>query len=329
MIKYATVGTSWITESFINGCRLLGDRLCLAGVYSRDAEKGKQFGQRFGCSKVYTDLEALAESAEIDAVYIASPNAFHYSQSKLLLTAGKHVICEKPITVTPNELEELQGLARSKGVVYMEALMARHLPAWNAVLSELENLGRISHARFDFSQRSSKYDGLLAGVHQNIFDPKMAAGALMDLGIYCVYPALGWFGEPDSIYAYCRKLSTGADGEGGAVLRFKALTAELSWSKTGESRIGSEIIGDNGTLIIPSISKLTNIRLIHKDGTEKQITAELDKPRLMSYEADKFYKYITEPGTFASDLASANELALSVSKAMCEIRRQSGIAFDM
>lgn len=329
MIKYATVGTSWITESFINGCRLLGDKLCLAGVYSRDAEKGHRFGQKFGCTKVYTDLKALAQSSEINAVYIASPNSFHYSQSKLMLNAGKHVICEKPITVNPDELAELQSLAAENGVVYMEALMARHLPAWNKVLSELENLGRISHVRFDFSQRSSKYDGLLAGRHQNIFDPKMAAGALMDLGIYCVYPALGWFGEPESIYAYCRKLSTGVDGEGGAILLFNNLTAELSWSKTGESRLGSEIIGDNGTLVIPSISKLTNIKLILKDGTEKQITAELDKPQLMSYEAEKFYKYITEAETYASDLDSANRLALKVSKAMLEIRRQSGINFNI
>lgn len=329
MIKYATVGTSWITESFIRGCRLLGDKFNLAGVYSRDLDKGKGFGQKFGCDTVFTDLRELAQSQTIDAVYIASPNVFHYSQSKLMLNAGKHVICEKPITVTPNELEELQSLAKAKGVVYMEALMARHLPAWETVQNAIKHLGRISHARFDFSQRSSKYDGLTAGIHQNIFDPKMAAGALMDLGIYCIYPALGWFGKPDSIYSYCRKLSTGIDGEGGAILRFDELTAELCWSKTGESRIGSEIIGDNGTLVIPSVSKLTNIKLIRKDGTEEQITNESEKPELMSYEATDFYKYITQRDRYGDDLNSANRLALAVSKAMYEIRRQSGIVFDI
>lgn len=329
MINYATIGTSWITESYISGCRLLGDKFKLAAVYSRDYKKGADFGAEFDCSVVYTDLYDLAADKSIDAVYIASPNALHYVQSKLMLSAGKHVICEKPITVTPSELQELQSLAKEKNLVYMEALMARHLPQWKTVQDILKKLGRISHARFDFSQRSSKYDKFSEGIHQNIFDPKMAAGALMDLGIYCVYPALGWFGDPDSVYSYCTKLSTDIDGEGGAVLRYPDKTVELCWSKTGESRIGSEIIGDNATLVIPSISKLVNMTLIFKDGRKETVSSEQDKPCLMSYEAADFYNYITEPEKYSAELDSANRLALAVSKVMLEMRRQAGIRFDI
>lgn len=327
MIKLATIGTSWITEAFLLGCQLLKNKFKLTAVYSRDYQKGLKFGSKFGCEKVICNLEELANDPTIEAVYIASPNAFHYSQSKLMLEHKKHVICEKPITVTPKELEELLALSKQNGVVYMEALIARHLPAWNIMQDTIKHLGRISHARFDFSQRSTKYDGYVKGEHQNIFDPKMCTGALMDLGIYCIYPALGWFGDVNIVYSFCRKLSTGADGEGGAVLHFSDLTAELTWSKTGETRIGSEIIGENGTIVLPSISKMTNIKLILKDGTVETLTDEPDKPTLMSYEANDFYRYITDYQNYKADLDSANELALKVSQLMFKIRKQSGIEF--
>ena len=328
MIRYATIGTSWITEAYIRGCMLLGDKFQLAAVYSRDFNKGKEFGARFVCETVYTDLEELAAS-DVEAVYVASPNAFHYAQSKLMLSHGKHVICEKPITVTPDELEELQTLAREKNLVYMEAHMGSHLPEWRLVTDCIKRLGAISHARFDFSQRSSKLDGHLKGEHQNIFDPKMAAGALMDLGVYCVYPALGWFGMPNDIYSYCVKMSTGVDGSGGAVLRYSDMTVELCWSKTGESRIGSEIIGEKATLVIPSISKLTDMKLIYKDGTETVLSDQPDKFHLMRYEANDFYRYITNFEGFRDELESANRLALEVSRVMLKIREQSGIRFDI
>ncbi len=327
MIKLATIGTSWIAEAFLLGCELLKNKFELTAVYSRTYEKGLEFGCKFGCEKVFCDLEVLATDPEIEAVYIGSPNSLHYSQSKLMLSHKKHVICEKPITVTPEELEELLGLAEQNRVIYMEALMARHLPAWNTVGDAVKRLGRISHLRFDFSQRSSKYDGYVRGEHQNIFDPKMCTGALMDLGIYCIYPVLGWFGEPESIYSYCRFLTTGADGEGGAILHYPELTAELTWSKTGETRIGSEIVGENGTVIFPSISKMTDVKLILKDGTVENLTDDLSKPHLMSYEANDFYRYITDRENTKADLKSANELALRVSRVMYEIRRQSGIEF--
>ncbi len=328
MITYATIGTSWITEAFIRGCKYHPDKLFHGAVYSRDYTKGKEFAEKLGCDRVVTDLEELANDKTIQAVYVASPNAFHYAQSKLMLMHGKHVICEKPITVTPDELVELQTLAKENNVVYMEALMGIHMPQWTIVKDTIKQLGNISHARFDFSQRSSKLDGLLRGEHQNIFDPKMATGALMDLGIYCIYPALDWFGVPQEIYSYCTKLSTDVDGAGGAILKYSDKTVELTWAKLGETRLGSEIIGDNGTLVMPSISKLTNMKLILKDGTEQILSDDCEKPYQMSFEAADFYRYITDESS-KDELEAMNELALNVSRVMLKIRDQSGIEFDL
>ena len=118
MINFATIGTSWITEAYIRGCLLLKDKFRLSAVYSRDYNKGLEFGRQFGCDNVFVDLEQLAADPTIQAVYVASPNAFHYAQSKLMLENGKHVICEKPVTISSDELVECMQVAKETGKVF-------------------------------------------------------------------------------------------------------------------------------------------------------------------------------------------------------------------
>jgi predicted dehydrogenase len=155
MIRYGVIGTSKITEEFITGAGEV-DGLRLAAVYSRTQSKGEKFALKFGASKVYADIDKFAAS-DIDAVYIASPNSLHYEQSKLMLECGKHVICEKPVTVTPDELRELQSLAAGKGLVYMEAIMYLYSPARELLINAMKKIGRITSVHFDYSQFSSKY----------------------------------------------------------------------------------------------------------------------------------------------------------------------------
>ncbi len=333
MIRFATIGTSWITGSFVDGVKLHG-AMEYAAVYSRNAEKGAEFAAKYAAPnwspRIVTDLDELAADPDVDAVYIASPNYYHYYQSKKMLEAGKHVICEKPITVVPEQLIELRDLAASKKLVYMEALMARHMPEWNLILEMLPKIGKISHARFDFSQRSTRYDSTMAGKKENIFDPMMAAGCLEDLGVYCVYPAAAFFGLPESVDAWASflKLPNGeklADGAGGATLRYPGFAVELVYSKTGQSAVGSEIVGDEGTLVLPSISKLTNAKLVDKSGKETILTGDFEKAEMMRFESLDFARYIRQYDETACERAKLDELALNVSRIMQEIRQKAGI----
>ena len=324
MVKFAVIGTGWIAEEFVKGTKLV-EGLEFSAVYSRSKEKGKAFAQPFGGAEIFDDINALAKS-DVDAVYIASPNSLHYEQSKLMLQNGKHVICEKPITVEPEEFEELRALAQEKGLVYMEAIMYMHLPARKTLKKALENLGEITTAHFDFSQLSSKYPALKRGELPNIFNPKFATGCLMDLGIYCVYPALDLFGEPKKITSTAGFLSTGADGYGTTVFDYGDKQVTLTFSKVGQSRFGSQIFGDNGTISTPSISKLVNVSYFDNDGNETALTPDTEKHVLMSYEAQSFYNYITNPEA-KQELESINDLTLAVSKAMKIIREKTGIKF--
>lgn len=325
-MNYAIIGTGWIAKAFADGAAIAGGFTPYA-VYSRTLEKGKEFASLVGAEKVFTSLEEMASCPEIQAVYIASPNAFHYAQSKLFLEHGKHVICEKPITVEPEEFEELSALAESKKLVYLEAIMMMHFSGKTVVENALKRLGKITTARIDFSQLSSKYPALKRGDLPNIFNPEMATGALMDLGVYNVYFALYYFGIPDRIISSALMLETGADSSGTAVFIYPDKQLTLTYSKTGQSRTATEVYGDEGTLVIESISKLVNIRFIANDGTEEILAEDTEKEEVMSCEAADFLKYISDYEANKNEYFECRKMALSVSRVMKEIRRQNGIEY--
>ena len=197
MIKYSVIGTSWITKSFVDGASLCNE-LVLDGVYSRSAQKGEAFAKETGAQRVFNSFDDLLQS-DTELVYVASPNVCHYAQCKNLLDNGKHVICEKPITITSDEFSRLASLAREKNLVYFEAIMYMHSPARAVLKDSVAKIGNIRSASIDFSQLSSKYKALVNGELPNIFNPEMKTGALNDLGIYCVYPVVDLFGVPQDI----------------------------------------------------------------------------------------------------------------------------------
>ena len=324
-MRYGVIGTGWIAKSFIDGARMLSSAEFTA-VYSRTEESGGRFAAENNIPKVYTSLEEFA-SGNFEAVYIASPNRLHFEQSKLMLQSGKHVICEKPITVEPEELEELQALAKEKGVIYIEAIMYMFNPARDLLKEAIRKIGRITSVHFDFSQLSSKYPAYLEGKLPNIFNPALATGCLMDLGIYCVYPALDLFGLPEKITACAHFMESGADGSGNAGLLYSDKLVNFTYSKLGQDRLGSQIFGDEGTITIESISKLINMKLIDNSGNITEIIGDVPKEKLMGYEAVAFEKFISNPAD--PYYAVTQERALQVSRVMKEIRDISGIKFDM
>ena len=184
--------------------------------------------------------------------------------------------------------------------------------------------GRISMAHFDFCQLSSKYDSYQRGEGPNIFNPALHTGTLMDLGVYCVYPALCLFGEPQGVQATATFMRTGADGEGCALLSYPDKQVVLTYSKTGQAATGSQVVGDRGALRVGSISKLEQMVFCLPDGTETPLWGTEEKHILMGREIAAFAKEALGdiPHTEEKDA-----LALAVSRCMAAIRRQAGIVF--
>lgn len=311
MIKYSVIGTSWITKSFIDGANLYED-LSLDGVYSRSFEKGSAFAEETGAKRVFTDFNDLA-SSDTDLVYVASPNVCHYEQCKTLLLGGKHIICEKPITITAKEFNELCSIANERNLVYFEAIMYMHTPLRQVLKDAVSKIGNIRSATIDFSQLSSKYQALKNGELPNIFNPDMKTGALNDLGIYCVYPVIDLFGMPEKITPVQHFLHTGADGSGSAAFEYKDKLVTITYSKVGQSRSASQIMGDEGTVTIESISKLDNIKLYNNNGEETLLNGETDKKYLMGNEAKSAIDFVLrreETDNFLKECQLMNEKVL-------------------
>lgn len=262
-LRYAVIGTGGMANLF---AATAVPQLHLSAVYSRKYETGKEFSKHFGGTiDVFTDINSLALSDVADAVYIATPNSLHYHQSRLFLENGKHVLCEKPVSVKPTELYELQRISEEKGLVFLEAMMLMHQPERSILKQAIAEIGHVREAHLRISQLSSRYPALLSGTIPIIFDPEFAGGALMDLGVYCANAAVDLFGLPISICARSILLKCGVDASGAAILDYDDKLVTLEYSKTGQGIACSEIIGDAGTVTIDLISLYGGIRL-HRNG---------------------------------------------------------------
>ncbi len=326
-MKYATIGTSWITQSYINAANYT-DLWQLEAIYSRNKDTAIKFAQTNNIRKYYTDLQSLADDHTIQAVYIASPNALHYEQSKMMLLAGKHVICEKPATITKDEYNELKALAESMNLIYMEAIMSMHVPALATLKETLKSIGRVSSAHFDFCQLSSKYLGLLSGNIPNIFNPQLCTGALMDLGVYNLYIIAELFGAPLSMVSDSSFLHTNADHTTSAIFKYSDFQLTLTCSKIGQGFSQSEIIGDCGTIGIDSISQLTGITLrkAKQNNIEILVPFEEDRTEIMSHEAKFFYDCIAN-STKKESYDHFHETAVIVRSLCDQIRKQNNFPF--
>ncbi|WP_185976738.1 Gfo/Idh/MocA family oxidoreductase [Catenovulum sediminis] len=157
----------------------------LQAVASRNEARARQFASQYNCSTIYTQYENLYEAKDIDAIYIATPHNFHYEQIKAGLTAGKSVLCEKPLTVTSAQASELFTLAKKQGVFLMEAMWSLYLPAYQQVNEWIGQgqIGELKLVRSTFGYNTPK------DPTDRLLNPELAGGVLLDMGVYCVATA--------------------------------------------------------------------------------------------------------------------------------------------
>lgn len=323
MIRFATIGTNFVTVWFLEAAAKCPE-LRYAAAYSRDGAKAREFAAAHGAAAVHTDLAALAEDPEIDAVYIASPTAFHFEQAARMLSHGKHVLCEKPVTSNRPEFERLLAIAAERRAVILEAMRSAHDPGLAAIAASLPRLGTVRRATFQFCQYSSRYDKFKAGIVENAFTPALSNGALMDIGVYCVHPLVRLFGRPDRICADAVKLSNGLDGAGTILAGYDCgMQAELLYSKITDSRTPSQVQGEAGSLVIGEIANPRDLVFHPRKGAAERI--EVESPGAgtnMVYEVREWIRLIRSGGENPHSRFSLLELEV-----MDEARRLTGIRF--
>ena len=320
-MRFATIGTSQITDRFLTAAKTCGD-FRLEAVYSRSAGRAEKFAERHQAARWHDSLEKLAEDPGIDAVYVASPNFLHARQAILLMEHGKHVLCEKALASNQREAEEMFRCAEENGVLLLEAMRSIHDPGYETVRSQLHKIGTVRQARFSFCKYSSKYDGFKAGKQQNIFDPACSAGALMDIGIYCVEVMVGLFGEPESLSTAAVRLRGGIDGAGVLLASYPEMIVEAAYSKIAAEHLPSVIQGEAGSLYMDSIASPGRIWIRYLDGEEEVLFSRPGENN-MAYETETFIR-AAEKGEKLREYRRISEISLKITD---EARKQAGIRF--
>ena len=326
MIRFAVVGTNWITQSFINAAHESG-KLKLTAIYSRSLENAKALGHDYHVDHFFDSLEALAASDQIDAVYIASPNSLHCEQTLLFLKHKKHVICEKPLASNLQQAEQMIGCALENRVVLFEAFKTAYLPNFLHVKSTLGRMGPLRKAILNYCQYSSRYQRYLNGENPNTFNPAFSNGSIMDIGYYCLASSVALFGEPDSVVAGATLLESGVDAQGTVLLSYKNhqygdFEVVINHSKVSDCWLESEIQGENGTLLIEKLSECQGLNYIPRGGQKLELT-QPQHINTMLYEAETFAtlvdsQFYHHPGLDVSRVTA---------RLLTEIRRQTGVAF--
>jgi len=201
-LKWGVLGTGFIARLFTEGLHTLDQAAALA-IGSRNLEKAQTFARECKMERAYGSYDELLADKDVDAVYIALPNHMHAEWSIKSAEAGKHILCEKPVTVNAAELEKVLEVVKKNDVFFMEAFMYRCHPQWLKVL-EIIAAGRIGQVRMLQSNFTADLFLWLGDqAHSNIrFQHKAAGGSLMDMGCYCVsFSRLIANEEPSEVHA--------------------------------------------------------------------------------------------------------------------------------
>ncbi|MEI5908763.1 Gfo/Idh/MocA family oxidoreductase [Bacillus spongiae] len=323
MIRFGTIGTNFIVDRFINAAKQHPE-FSLTAVYSRSEDQAKEFSQKHDADQIFTDLEEMASSENIDTIYIASPNSLHAQQAITFMNKGKHVLCEKPFASNLAEVDEMIEVAKKNNVLLMEALKSTFMPGFQAIKENIHKIGNVRRFYATYSSYSSRYDAYRNGNILNAFNPNFSNGSLMDLGVYGIYPTVVLFGQPENLKANAYMLESGVDGEGSLLFQYEGMEAVILHSKISNSYHDAEIQGEDGTIIFDSVSSPSKAEIRYRDGSVEAIEIIQDKPE-MYYEVEEFIQLLGE-GKIESSVNSHENSRITAS-IMQEAREQIGLVF--
>jgi predicted dehydrogenase len=331
-LRLGVVGTHFITDWVIAGARQ-EERLELAAVCSRTQETASAFAAKHLIPHTFTSLEAMAQSPLVDAVYIATPNFLHASQSILCMKHGKHVLCEKPLASNAREAREMIEASRRYNVCLMEAMKPTLTPNFVALRDNLERIGRVRRYFASYCQYSSRYDKFREGVVMNAFKPEYSNGAMMDIGIYTVYPMVVLFGRPQRIEASGILLASGVDGQGAVNFVYEGMNATVLYSKIANSDLPVEIQGEEGNITADRIHRITGLNYMPRPqaASGKGLGAQTHSLGILA-EKDEYYYEVAEFTRLAlagkrESAINSHQNSLITLEIIDEVRRQLGVVY--
>lgn len=245
-IRWGVLATGKIATAMVTEARMV-EGAQVQAVASRSLEKAEAFAATHTIPKAHGSYGDLVKDPDVDLIYIATPHNSHYELLKLCLNAGKHVLCEKPLVLNADQAQNCAYLAEEKGVFLMEALWTRFFPAIHQMQTWIKEgrIGAVRRIKADFSFKAA-FDP-----KGRLFDPALAGGALLDLGIYPLALAVGLLGEPTEVKGEAVMGETGVDEEDKIFLRFPgAATASIRCGLRETRPVIATIDGDRGRITL-------------------------------------------------------------------------------
>ncbi|MBR4306008.1 MAG: Gfo/Idh/MocA family oxidoreductase [Ruminiclostridium sp.] len=323
-IKWGIMATGRIAATFADALNFVEDAELYACA-SRDLSRAKAFAEKFGVEKYYDSYEEMADDENLDVIYVASPMAQHYEQTKMCLLKGKNVLCEKTVTLNNKQLSELIKIAESKNVFFMEAMWMKFLPAFIKAKEWVE-AGRIGIPKMikcDFSNLCP------FNAEDRLFNKSLGGGCLLDLGVYPITFACEFLGyEPQEIISNAYIGKSGVDFDASIILKYKDGFAHLTAGFDMENENPAFIIGDKGRIRFKEWFFCTDEVALYDD--EGNLRETFKNPHLKNgyeYEIMEVH-FCLRQGKKQSNINSLYHTTATM-KIMDECRNQWGLKFDV
>ena len=248
-MKIGVLGTGWIVNPITKTLQGMETMECYA-IASRTKERAEQAAKEFGYQVSYGSYEELVADPSVELVYIATPHSRHYEDMKLCIAAGKPVLCEKAFTLNAAQAEEIKRLAAEAGVYVAEAIWTRYQPSRKIIDDTIASgiIGEVTTLTANLSYTMYQ--------KERIYNPELAGGALLDIGVYGINFAMMHFGEDIvRMESSVQMMDTGVDGMETITLFYRdGRMAVLTHSAYGRSDRKGIFYGENGYMIVENIN---------------------------------------------------------------------------
>nr|WP_299345827.1 Gfo/Idh/MocA family oxidoreductase [Allomuricauda sp.] len=319
-IRWGIIGPGKIARKFAKDLLLTKDAI-LSSVASRSIQRAQDFAEEFDIPNILDNYQALFNSSEVDVVYIATPHNFHKELALRAMEAKKHVLCEKPLGVNVTEVKELVEAAKKHKVFLMEGLWSRFNPSLKKI-KELVNqgsIGEVSYLNADFA-----FYGMDRDESSRLFNPNLASGSILDIGIYPIFLSYFILGKPSAIKAFSTFHSNGTEIQTSILFKYPRTLSVMYSGLTNTSRMEAEISGDKGEIRIYSRWHETHGFLLRRNGESKSFDLPMTGGGLY-HEIMEVHNCLIE-NRLESELWS-HQNSLELAQLLDEVRRQVGAKF--
>ncbi len=320
-ICWGVLATGHIANKFVSSARATGEAEIVAAA-SRTSGKAEAFCRKWEIPNAYESYADLLQDERVEAVYVANTHNFHFETVLMALEAGKPVLCEKPLTINSVQSAKLINTAREKGLFLMEAMWTRFLPTVAKIRQWLE-AGAIGDVRM--VQASF---GLCLSDKERLRDPKLAGGALLDLGIYPLSFASMVSGAraPQEVHSMADCLETGVDAASLIQIDYgDGLRADLQCASTMVMPNEVWIVGTEGKIHVPEIFIFAREAQLIR-GEEREVESFSDPDEItFRYEIEEAHRCLRE-GLGESPTMPLHETLL-LAETMDSLRKDWGVRY--